>query len=255
MEKKVDMMAPVQMLIPDSTGAKYTAANLDGIFADKYGGLCTNMKTQTSYEINAFINSVTDSQFSYNKARTMSKEGYKETAQASKFGAYTAFPNVMNAKTHLTEDMFKSITGSQAKTDFLKYYDFLNAVSMAPKFCGADGAGFYKYLPASAMCKKELAAFFATGISFTNEGDKAKTVATTDSKGVKTAAKGYEQQGFKHNEKSECEASKKSNRTAADKLACEKKVSDTDKTGAFSATGLCKNTCSTTKEYYPRGPG
>lgn len=175
MEKKVDMSAPVQMLIPDSTGAKYTTANLDGIFADKYGGLCTNMKTQTSYEVNAFINSVVDSQFTYTKARTMSKDGYKDDAKATKFGAFTALPNVMNAKTHLTEDMFKSITGSQAKTDFLKYYDFLNAVSMAPMFCGADGAGYYKYLPASAMCKKELAAFFATGISFTNEGDKAKT--------------------------------------------------------------------------------
>jgi hypothetical protein len=213
------------------------------------------MKTQTSYEVYAFINSVVDSHFTYTKARTMSKEGYKDVANATKFGAYTNFPNVMNAKTHLTEDMFKSITGSQAKTDFLKYYDFLNAVSMAPMFCGADGAGYYKYLPASAMCKKELAAFFATGISFTNEGDKAKTKETTDSKGVKTAAKGYEMQGFKHNEKSECSAANKLKRTAADKAACEKKVSDTDKTGAFSATGLCKATCSTTKEYYPRGPG
>jgi len=45
------------------------------------------------------------------------------------------------------------------------------------------------------------------------------------------------------------------NRLQTTKKACERKVSDTEKSGAFTADGLCKDNCSKTKDYYPRGPG
>jgi len=190
----------------------------------------------------------------YAKDRKMTKEGIKHFADDKTFTKYEDMPNVMNVKTHLSEDSFNTIVGNQEKANFLTYYDFLNAVGDAPRFCGSEGAGYYRELPAAAMCKKELAAFIATAISLTNEGDATKTKETTDDKGKKTEGKPYSKQGFKNNAKKEC-TTDASKRTEDDKKVCGKKVSDTEKSGAFTADGLCKDKCSKTKEYYPRGPG
>lgn len=121
----------------------------------------------------------------------MTKEGIKQASGQANFDKYETMPNVMNVKTHLSEDSFNTIVGNQEKANFLTYYDFLNAVADAPRFCGSEGAGYYRELPAAAMCKKELAAFIATAISLTNEGDATKTRETTDDKGKKTPGKPY----------------------------------------------------------------
>jgi len=240
--QKIDMSMPLTGLVeimdtskpPKGTG-KYKTMPMKGIYVDKWGGLCTNMKTQTSFEMQAFLNSIKDSMFSY-------------TARLTKMDKSTdvkAKKNVVNAKTHLTEEMFNKLTKNQ-DGQLLKYYDFLIAVSYAPMFCGSEGAGFYRDLPQSAICRKELAAFFATAITFTNKGSKADTADKTDPTTKKvTKGKPYSEQGFAFKFDQKCKTSS----------ACKNKLGETEKTGNFKADGLCKGKCSTSANYYARGPG
>lgn len=83
--------------------------------------------------------------------------------------------------------MFKKLTGSQKQkntkaADFLRYWDFMTAVAAAPGFCTAHGMGKMASITPWLLCKKELAAFFAVAIAFTNENDKAKVASKTDPK-------------------------------------------------------------------------
>lgn len=63
----------------------------------------------------------------------------------------------------------------------LTYLSFLGAVNRAPAFCGTAGSGKFRGLPASAMCARELAGFFAAAVAQTSERvlTKARPTMTT----------------------------------------------------------------------------
>jgi len=71
--------------------------------------------------------------------------------------------------------MFKQLVGNQKTKDFLKYWDFMTAMAAAPSFCNSRGMGKMGAFHPWLICKKELAAFFAVAIAFTNEQNYNKT--------------------------------------------------------------------------------
>lgn len=174
------------------------------LYVSEVGDLCTNLKDLRSYEMVSFFHSVQQAQFNFIKAKKVEADFETKTTCGAD-GAYAlsgstkcVYPaNVKNVMKHLPKAEFEKLIVNQKTSGKIKYYDFLQAVASAPAFCNTKNTKF----DAELLCKKELAAFFAFAIGFTQPAKAAlKSVKDVTKDGTVTKGTPLYLQGFKNDE-------------------------------------------------------